>query len=75
MAVDRKPKKWKMAIIVWIAIVPLIFTIMPFFKPRLIALGLNPIVVELLLTTVLVILMVYVAQPLLMKLFKKWLNK
>ncbi|WP_299439831.1 hypothetical protein [uncultured Aquimarina sp.] len=64
-----------MAIIVWIAIVPLIFTIMPFFKPRLIALGLNPIVVELLLTTVLVILMVYVAQPLLMKLFKKWLNK
>jgi len=75
MAANKEPKKWKMAIIVWIAIVPLIFTIMPFFMPRLIALGLNEILVELLLTTVLVILMVYVAQPLLMKLFRNWLNK
>lgn len=75
MAGNKEPKKWKMAIIVWVAIVPLIFTIMPFFTPRLIALGLNSVLVELLLTTVLVILMVYVAQPLLMKLFKKWLNK
>ncbi len=75
MTKNKEPKKWKMAIIVWIAIVPLIFTIMPFFTPRLIALGLNSVLVELLLTTVLVILMVYVAQPLLMKLFKKWLNK
>ena len=75
MTAQKEPKKWKMAIIVWIAIVPLIFTIMPFFKPRLIALGLNSILTELLLTTVLVILMVYVAQPLLMKLFRNWLNK
>lgn len=75
MTAEKKPKKWKMAIIVWIAIVPLIFTIMPFFKPRLIALGLNSFLTELLLTTVLVILMVYVAQPLLMKLFRNWLNK
>ena len=75
MTVEKTPKKWKMAIIVWIAIVPLIFTIMPYFKPRLIALGLNSILTELLLTTILVILMVYVAQPLLMKIFRNWLNK
>jgi len=75
MTAEKTPKKWKMAIIVWIAIVPLIFTIMPYFKPRLIALGLNSILTELLLTTILVILMVYVAQPLLMKIFRNWLNK
>ena len=75
MTAEKTPKKWKMAIIVWIAIVPLIFTIMPYFKPRLIALGLNSILTELLLTTILVILMVYVAQPVLMKIFRNWLNK
>ena len=75
MTTPKEPKKWKMAIIVWIAIVPLIFTIMPFFQPRLIALGLYSILAELFLTTVLVLLMVYVAQPLLMKLFRNWLSK
>ena len=75
MTAYKEPKKWKMAIIVWIAIVPLIFTIMPFFMSRLIALGLNAILAELFLTTVLVILMVYIAQPLLMKLSGNWLNK
>ncbi len=69
----KEPKKWKMAIIVWMAIVPLIFTIMPFFKPRLVAYGLSGILADLLLTTVLVLLMVYVAQPMMMKLFRKWL--
>jgi len=72
---QNSPKKWKMAVIVWIAIVPLIFTIMPFFKPRLIAIGLNAVLTDLLLTTVLVALMVYVAQPILMRLFRNWLNK
>lgn len=74
MTVVKEPKKWKMAIIIWIAIVPLIFTIMPFFRPRLMALGLNPIVAELLLTTILVLLMVYMALPILTRLFKNWLN-
>ena len=75
MHVNQEPKTWKMAIIVWIAIVPLIFTIMPFFKPILIGLGLNAVLTDLILTTVLVILMVYVAQPLLMKLFRNWLYR
>lgn len=74
MKEQKDPKKWKMAVVVWIAIVPLIFTIMPFFKPRLIAIGLNAILTELLLTTILVLLMVYVAQPILMRLFKNWLS-
>ncbi|NQX82965.1 MAG: hypothetical protein HRT66_13370 [Flavobacteriaceae bacterium] len=71
----KTPKKWKMAIIVWVAIVPLIFSIMPTFKPRMIAIGLDPILTELLLTTLLVLIMVFVAQPILMKTFKNWLNK
>ena len=71
----KTPKKWKMAIIVWVAIVPLIFSIMPIFKPRMIAIGLDPILTELLLTTLLVLIMVFVAQPILMKTFKNWLNK
>ena len=75
MADNKQPKKWKMAIIVWIAIVPLIFTIIPIFKPKLIAIGLNAIFVELLLTSVLVFLMVYGAQPLLMRLFRNWLSR
>lgn len=75
MTAREEPKKWKMVIIVWIAIVPLIFSINPFFKPRLIALGLNEVLVELFLITVLVLLMVYVAQPILMNVFKKWINK
>ena len=74
MKEQNLPKKWKMAVIVWIAIVPLIFTIMPFFGPRLIAIDLNAILTELVLTTVLVLLMVYVAQPILMGLFRNWLN-
>ena len=75
MPSQNSPKKWKMAIIVWMAIVPLIFTIMPYFKPKLLAMGLNSIIAELILTTVLVLLMVYLAQPVLMKTFKNWLHK
>ncbi len=71
----QKPKKWKSVIITWIAIVPLIFSIPPFLKPRLIALGLNSFSSELIAITVLVILMVYAALPLLVKLFGKWLNR
>jgi|GEM_PF-773787 len=75
MTEDKVPKKWKIAIIVWIAIVPLIFSIMPICKPILLKIGLNPILTELLLITLLVTLMVFVAQPILMKLFRNWLNK
>ncbi len=75
MTTNREPKKWKMAIIVWIAIVPLIFTVMPFLKPILIEMELNATLIELILTTILVILMVYIAQPILMKLLKGWVSK
>lgn len=71
---NSQPKKWKIPVIVWITIVPLIFTIIPVFKPLLLAIGQNEIITELILTTVLAILMVYLAQPFLMKLFRNWLN-
>ena len=71
----KNPKKWKMVVITWIAIVPLIFSIPPFLQPKLMALGLNSFPSELIAITILVILMVYAALPLLMKLFGKWLNK
>ena len=75
MEKSKEPKKWKIAIVIWIAIVPLIFTIMPFFKPRLLALGVSETLTDLILTTVLVVLMVYVAEPLVMKVFGKWVDK
>jgi len=75
MIYHKEPKKWKMAIIVWIAIVPLVFTIMSLLKPLLIETKLHPVLIELILTSILVILMVYIAQPILMKLFKNWLKK
>ncbi len=63
----QKPKKWKMVIVTWIAIVPLIFSIPPFLNPRLVAIGLNSFLAELIAITILVMLMVFVALPLLMK--------
>ena len=71
----KKPKKWKSVIITWMAIVPIIFIIPPFLTPRLTAIGLNSILAQLISTTVLVIMMVYIALPVLTKLFAKWLNK
>jgi len=71
----KKPKKWKSVIITWMAIVLIIFIIPPFLTPRLTAIGLNSIFAQLISTTVLVIMMVYMALPLLTKVFGKWLNK
>ena len=71
----QKPKKWKSVIITWMAIVPIIFIIPPFLTPRLMEIGLNSILAQLISTTVLVIMMVYIALPILTKLFGKWLNK
>jgi len=71
----QKTKKWKSVIITWMAIVPIIFIIPPLLTPRLIEIGLNSILAQLISTTVLVIMMVYIALPILTKLFGKWLNK
>ncbi len=71
----QNPKKWKSVIITWIAIVPLIFSIPPFITPRLTTIGLNPTLAQLVSITILVMLMVYAALPLLMKLFGTWLSK
>ena len=69
-----KPPKWKMAIITWMAIVPLILTIMPLMGPVLAKAGINRLLSDIILTTVLVVIMVYMALPLMSHLFKSWLS-
>ncbi len=75
MREQKEIKKWKLSIIVWLAIMPLMFTIPPYFTPKLLALVFNQIAVDLLLTTVLVLLVVYVTQPILIKFFGKWATR
>lgn len=65
------PSRYKMAIITWLAIYPLISIINILFAPIL-----NPLPLllrTLLLTVVLVSLMTYVVMPQMTKLFTKWL--
>ena len=69
---SSQPKKWKFAIIVWLAIYPTITTIFIVFGKYLIEI---PILLRtLVLTGFLVPFMVYVGLPILTKLFSKWLR-
>jgi len=69
----QKPKKWKMAIIIWIAIYPTITTIFLLFGKYL--KQLPPPLTTLAVTLVAVPLMVFVLLPVLTKWFNKWLMK
>ena len=70
----KPPKKWKMAIIIWVAIYPTITTIFLLFGKQLMAV--NPLPLRTLcLTLVVVPLMVFVLIPLLQKLLGNWLKK
>ena len=70
----KPPKKWKMAIVIWIAIYPTVTTIFFFFGKQLMAV--NPLPLRTLcLTLVVVPLMVFVLIPLLQKLLGDWLKK
>lgn len=70
----KPPKKWKMAIIIWIAIYPtitILFTLLG--KPLM---QINPLPLRTLAITLLVVpLMVFVLIPILQKIFGKWLLK
>jgi len=69
-----KPKKWKMAILIWIAIYPTITLIFLFFGKDL--LQIHPLPLRtLVLTLVVVPLMTYILIPFLQKLLGNWLNK
>jgi antibiotic biosynthesis monooxygenase (ABM) superfamily enzyme len=69
----KPPKKWKMAIVVWLAIYPLITIVFLLFGKYLIQI--NPIPLRtLIMTLILVPLMVFLVMPLIQKLLKSWLS-
>lgn len=70
----KPPKKWKMAILIWIAIYPTVTIIFIIFGNDL--LRINPLPLRtFLLTLIIVPLMTFVLIPLLQKLLSNWLNK
>jgi antibiotic biosynthesis monooxygenase (ABM) superfamily enzyme len=69
----KPPKKWKMAIVVWLAIYPLITIVFLLFGKYLVQI--NPIPLRtLIMTLILVPLMVFLLMPLIQKLLKNWLS-
>lgn len=69
----KQPPKWKFAVMVWIAIYPLITLITLLVGPKITHLPLP--IKTLIMTLIAVPLMVYVALPFLRKIMKNWLNK
>jgi antibiotic biosynthesis monooxygenase (ABM) superfamily enzyme len=68
------PPRWKMAIITWIAIYPIITGLLLALGP--IILGHLPIpVVTLILSVTLVLLMTFIVMPLLTRVFRPWLQR
>lgn len=68
------PPRWKMAIITWIAIYPIITVLLMVLGP--IILGHLPIpVVTLILSITLVLLMTFIVMPLLTRAFRPWLQR
>jgi antibiotic biosynthesis monooxygenase (ABM) superfamily enzyme len=69
----RKPKKWKMAILVWLVIYPTITTITLLLGSYLIQL---PVFVRtFVMSVILVPFMIFVALPQITKFFHNWLSK
>lgn len=69
----QQPKKWKMAVLIWIAIYPTITLIMIFFGDHLKKIKSLPL--QTFATTIIVVpLMVYAIVPGLHKLLHKWLS-
>lgn len=70
----KPPKKWKMAIVVWLAIYPLITIVFLLFGKYLVQI--NPIPLRtLIMTVILVPLMVFLVMPMIQKLLKNWLTQ
>jgi antibiotic biosynthesis monooxygenase (ABM) superfamily enzyme len=70
----KPPKKWKMAVLIWLAIYPTITLIFAVFGKYLIEI--NPLPLRTLaITLVIVPLMVFVLLPNLQKLVCNWLTK
>lgn len=70
----RPPKKWKMAVVVWLAIYPTITLVLAIFGSQLVKI--NPLPFRtLVITAVVVPLMVYWIMPFVQKLLANWLRK
>jgi antibiotic biosynthesis monooxygenase (ABM) superfamily enzyme len=70
----KPPKKWKMAVLIWLAIYPLVTLIFAFGSDLL--LSINPLPLRTLIITIVVVpIMVFIFIPLLQKLLKSWLTK
>lgn len=70
----KPPKKWKMAIVIWLAIYPLITTIFALLGKQLILI--EPLPLRTLIITIIAVpIMVFILIPTLQKLLHKWLTK
>lgn len=68
----KPPPKWKIAVLIWLAIYPSITLLFHFFGKQLLLIPLP--LRTLTITLILVPLMVFVLLPALQKAFKKWLH-
>jgi len=70
----KPPKKWKMAIVIWLAIYPLITTIFALLGKQLIQI--EPLPLRTLIITIIAVpIMVFILIPTLQKLLHNWLSK
>jgi len=70
----KPPKKWKIAIVIWLAIYPLITTIFALLGKQLILI--EPLPLRTLIITIIAIpIMVFILIPTLQKLLHNWLTK
>ena len=70
----KPPKKWKMSIVIWLAIYPLITTIFALLGKQLMLI--NPLPLRTLIITVIAVpIMVFILIPTLQKLLRNWLSK
>ena len=70
----KPPKKWKMAILIWLAIYPLITTIFALLGKQLILI--EPLPLRTLIITIIAVpIMVFVLTPTLQKVLHNWLTK
>ena len=71
---SKPPKKWKMAILIWIAIYPTVTLIALFFGEQVEKI--NPLPLRTLATSLVVVpIAVYALVPALQKMMYNWLNK
>lgn len=70
----KPPKKWKMAIVIWLAIYPLITAIFALLGKQLILI--EPLPLRTLIITIIAVpIMVFILIPTLQKLLRNWLSK